>query len=116
MTENFKKWMETVSGNKSLQERLMALKEKSPEQQKSAVIALAKANGITLTAEDFASAKSEELSDDELDAVAGGGGGTNPQTGEVYKCGCFTMGGGGEPGSAYCVCPMIGGGTDNIIG
>ena len=125
MTENAKKWMELVSRNKELQEKLMAMNNKTLEEAKKNVIALAGENGVTLSDEDFTPVPREELSDDELDDVAGGGGcgcplaggggGKDARTGKAYKCGCFTVGSGGEPASAYCICPFIGGGTDNVI-
>ena len=75
MTENMKKFLELVSKNEELGKKLC-------EADKEAVIAMAKELGIALTNADFA--QNNELSDDELDAVAGGG----------WDCGCF-MGGGG---------------------
>ena len=122
MTENMKNWLEVVSKDKALQEKLMKLKDEAPEHQKATVTRMAKEKGIVLTTEDFASAESEELSDDELDAVAGGGGcgcpvvgggaGADPKTGEKFSCGCFSCGCGEENGKDHCFCPIIGGGTD----
>lgn len=68
---------------------------------KEELIALAKELGIELTDADFA-APAGEVSDDEMDAVAGGA-----------DCGCF-VGGGGEGGGQWdnkvCVCVTGGGG------
>ena len=127
MTENAKKWLELLSQNKELQKKLLEVKDKSPDQQKLAVTALAKENGITLTDADMEKPQSEELSDDELDAVAGGGGCGCPVVGGgagdkilPYKCGCFFGGVGDGPEQddykpAFCFCVFAGGGTDNIM-
>ena len=121
MTENMKKWLELVSGDKALQEKLMKLQNEAPEQQKVTVIRMAKENGVVLTAEDLASAEGEELSDDELDAVAGGGGcgcpviggGSGGEGEHNYVCACVGGGGGLDNHSEdYCICPLIGAGTD----
>lgn len=74
MTENAEKWMELVSRSRELQEKLMAMSSKTRDEAQRKVIALAQEYGICLTAGDFAPPPSEELSDDELDSVAGGGG------------------------------------------
>ena len=80
---------------------------------KEDIVALAKELGVELTEADFA--QNCELSDDELDAVVGGGncicafgGGGKADEGEK-TCDCV-MGGGGEysDGSVHCVC-VIGG-------
>ena len=132
MTENMKKWMELVSQNEVLQKKLQDMADDTRDDSIAKMIEIAKENGITLTADDFETPPCEELSDDELDAVAGG------------KCGCF-LGGGGEGidkknrgnkhykcvcvgwGHGYidggckgsekmnCVCPAVGGGTDDFI-
>lgn len=123
MTDNMKKWLELVSANKELQEKLTELSKKDLEQQKKGLFALAKENGITLTDEDLERPQSEELSDDELDAVAGGGGcgcpfggggkGEDPKTHWEYGCGCIIGGQGMDNfGGIYCVCVFVGGGKD----
>jgi predicted ribosomally synthesized peptide with nif11-like leader len=68
MTEQLKSFMETMAQDQSLAEALNAAE--TPE----AVIALAKEKGITLTEQDLALAQAPvgELSDDDLDDVAGG--------------------------------------------
>lgn len=105
MTENVKKFLELVSKDE-------ALSEKVNKADKAALIAVAKELGIELSDADFEQPK--ELTDDELDAVAGGrcicsfGGGGKAGEGEK-TCACV-MGGGGEykDGSVRCVC-IIGG-------
>lgn len=106
MTENMKKLLEIVSGNEELVAKISAM-------GKDELIALAKSLGAELTEADFEQV--HELSDDELDAVAGGGrcicsfgGGGKASEGEK-TCACV-MGGGGEysNGDVRCVC-IIGG-------
>ncbi len=75
MSENMKKFLELVSKDETLKQKMQAFKDMEPADAISAGITLAKELGIELTEADFAKEKSAgELSDDELDAVAGGGG------------------------------------------
>ena len=92
MTENMKKFLELVSQNTELVAKIDAV-------DKATLIEIAKELGIDLTEADFAQ-QAIELSDDELDAVAGGN-----------ICAC-AMGGGGSAGGkdAVCVCVIGGGG------
>ena len=62
MTENMKKFLELVSADKQLMEKVSVA-------QKDMLIAIAKENGIELIEADFA-APTGELSDDELDSIA----------------------------------------------
>lgn len=78
MTENMKKFVEAMSEHPELNEKL-------ENAGKDDLIAIAKELGIELTEADFEQ-QPGELSDDELDAVAGG-----------YKGDCY--------------CPLVGGGT-----
>lgn len=91
MTENMKKLLEIVSGSKELAAKICGM-------GKEEIIALARELGVALTEADFA--QKCELSDDELDNVAGGG-----------KCIC-SFGGGGKAGKGEktCACVMGGGG------
>ena len=68
--EQLKAFLERVKGDTSLQEKLKAAA--SPE----AAIEIAKDAGFAITTEDIQSMQSEpvELSDEELDGAAGGGG------------------------------------------
>ena len=70
MTEQMKSFMEAIAQDQALAEALNAAE--TPE----AVLALAKEKGITLTEQDLALAQAPvgELSDDDLDDVAGGAG------------------------------------------
>ena len=67
MTENMKKFLEEISGDKEFLDRVEAAE--TPQ----AMIALAAEKGFALTEEDLAAEEAAgELSDDELDEVAGG--------------------------------------------
>ena len=99
MTENMKKFLEEASKDQSFIEKMN--KAEPPE----AVIALAAEKGFALTAEDLKpEAPTGELSEDELDAVAGG-----------KKCYC-AVGGGGEAGNndLVCACPLVGIGSGRV--
>ena len=63
-----KEFLELLEKNAELKEKIIALGENPAAAD---VIALAKKYGVTLTEADFAGTE-EELSEDELDAVAGG--------------------------------------------
>ena len=90
MTDNMKKFLEVASQDKEFIEKLN--KAETPE----AVVALAEEKGFTLTEEDLKQEPvSGEISDTELDAVAGG---------EV--CGCV-IGGGGESGAVDDICACV---------
>ena len=93
MNENLKKFLEKVSEDKALAEKVSA--EKDP----AALIPLAKEMGIELTEADL-KRPVEELSDDELDTVAGGG---------DVSCAC-AMGGGGtkDTNDKTCACVLAG--------
>ena len=84
-----------------LGDKLKAIATESQTQMQEKMIEILKEYGVSLTAEDF-KAPEGELSDDELHAVAGGGG-----------CGCPVVGGGGGD-DLTCVC--IAGGTGCVIG
>ena len=81
-----------------LGDRLKAIATDSQTEMQEKMIELLKEYGVILTAEDF-KAPVGELSDDELNAVAGGGG-----------CGC-AVGGGGGGDELVCVCVLGGSGS-----
>ena len=66
MTDNAKKFLEAASQNEALKKELMAAKDMDE------ALKIAKANDFELKAEDFEAAKMDELSEDEMEAVAGG--------------------------------------------
>lgn len=96
MSENFKFFLEKVSHDEELSRKIGTIEDVNE------LIAIAKDMGITLTADDFRK-PAEELSDDELDAVAGGN----------VNCVC-AMGGGGskDKNDKTCACVLAGGGFD----
>ena len=95
MTKNYMEFMAKLSDNWELAEKL------SNETDPQVLIAAAKELGIEMTEADFEKVP-EELSDDELDAVAGGG---------DVSCAC-AMGGGGTKDSndKTCACVLAGAG------
>ena len=112
MTENMKKFLELVASDSELTAQLNGM-------DKDAIIAAAQQQGIALTEADFAADKSAELSEDELDAVAGGGkcacvlGGGGKAGDNVQKCTCV-LGGSGlfDDDIERCMCIGTGGGVD----
>lgn len=82
MTENMKKFLELVSKDEALVAKVNAA-------DKNALIALAKELGVELTEADFE--HPTELSDDELEVVAGGAG-----------TWCILIGGGGNTKGTKC--------------
>ncbi len=106
MSENLKKFLEFVGNDPEISEKAKQLKADDPEAVKAIVIAFAKEHGFELTEDDFA-APEEELSENELASVAGGG-----------TCACVGGGGGtaDDPGSdgddSVCWCVVGGFGYD----
>lgn len=96
MTDNLKKFLEAVSQDKKLTDQFT--KAETPE----AVIALAAEKGFALNLEDIKpEERSGEVSDEELDAVAG-----------VKTCVCVAGGGGESGGDDYtCWCVLGGSGS-----
>ena len=116
MSDNMKKFLELASKDENLKQKMQSFNDMEPAEAISAGIALAKELGIELSEADFAKEESNgELSDDELDAVAGGGGCgcaiAGGGDGESYTCGCVFYGEGGD----NCICPVGGAGTDEGV-
>ena len=132
MREELKKFLEEVSKNEELKQKLKALNEMEKEKAIEAIITFAKEAGYTLVPEDFEEKTPErELTDEEVEAVSGGkkynfdettcycflgggGGGTDSSDGEIFGCGCVAYGEGGcrgEDGLLSCDCIGIGVGT-----
>ncbi|MBQ8640088.1 MAG: Nif11-like leader peptide family RiPP precursor [Lachnospiraceae bacterium] len=112
MTETMKKFLAKVSADQALTKRLQAADDYGQ------IIALANELGIELTMTDIVPPEGE-ISEKELDAVAGGaycvcfvGGGGEASRG--YKVCACVLGGGGETehGDARCVCVGAGEGED----
>ena len=95
MSENLKLFLEKASLDKELGKKIGTIDDVNE------LIAIAKDLGITMTADDFKKPV-EELSDDELDAVAGG---------RDVSCAC-AMGGGGtkDDDDKTCACVLAGAG------
>ena len=112
MTENMKKFLELAASDSELTAQLNGM-------GKDGIIAAAQQRGIALTEADFAVDKSAELSEDELDEVAGGGkcacvlGGSGKAGDNCQKCSCV-IGGWGlfDDGVDRCICGGGGGGVD----
>ena len=127
MSENLKKFLELITSDKELEKKALACNDLGEEKGKLAMIELAKENGIDLTEADFEKKEaSGELSDDELDAVAGGGsncgcfaggggGGVDASDGKVFGCACvaYGQGGDGRANDANCVCALYGYGYED---
>ena len=126
MSENLKKFLELIASNKEIEAKALACNELGEEKGRIALIELAKENGIELTLADFEKkeeAASHELSDDELDAVAGGacgcaigggGKGIDEFDDKKYKCVCVALGEGGADGNgSNCCCLLAGCGLDD---
>ena len=110
-----KKLLEEMEKNQELKAKIEEL-DKNPESTPKDYIQVAAEYGIELKEEDFKPAQGE-LTDDELDAVAGGdactcpiaGGGEASKTDKTCAC---VLGGGGEytNGGCRCACVLAGGG------
>ena len=115
MNENLKKFFEKVCADSALTEKV------STEKDPAAIVALAKELGFEFTEDDLLKKPVEEISDDELDAVAGGsdvscacalgGGGTKDSNDKT--CACVLAGAGyAKSGRERCVCGFAGYGYD----
>ena len=95
MSENLKKFFEAISKDETLVQKVGSMSQEE-------LLALGKELGIELTAQDFE--QPQELSDDDLDAVAGG---------SDVSCAC-AMGGGGtkDTNDRTCACVLAGVGYD----
>lgn len=113
MSENFKKFLEAVSQDEELSKKIGTM-------GKDELLALAEKMGLLLTAADL-ERPTEELDDDDLDAVAGGcdvscacamgGGGTKDSNDKT--CACVLAGAGySKNGRERCVCGVVGYGND----
>ena len=71
MTENMKKFLEAVSKDEALKSELEALVKDGKAKDEKAFIEFAAKKGFTLTEDDFKQEEGE-LSEDELQAIAGG--------------------------------------------
>ena len=120
--ENVKKFYDALASSETLKEKAAKLNEKYIEAEKANeeaitadIIAFAASEGYSFTAEELAAYTKtagkpapQELSQDELDAVAGG----SDRCFKCFdKCLCFVGGGGTHPDPHWvCVCVVGGGG------
>ena len=113
MTENMKKFLETVSKDAELCKKVSAM-------NKDDLLALAKELGLALAEEDLIK-PAQELEDDDLDTVAGGGsdcicfmGGGGTKDHDDKTCACVMAGVGYKKnGDGRCVCAVNGFGDDD---
>ena len=104
MTDNAKKFLAFASKDEALKKELTGAKNVDT------VLELAKANGFELKAEDFNSEAMEEISEDEMQAVAGG------RTNEVTSsCSCNNVGS-GLTWELACSCNKSGNGYNTTNG
>ena len=82
--EQLKAFLEKVKADTSLQEKMKAASDAD------AVVAIAKAAGFSITTEDLNSDR-QNLTDDELEGVAGGGTAATGCT-RLFSCGCKVCG------------------------
>ncbi len=119
-----KKFLELLEQNEILKKQVARLDAKK-DSQPSDYIALAAEYGVELAEQDFGPPQENGLSEDELDAVAGGktcvcvagGGGTGEDVTSTKTCACVMVGNGSmQSGERRCVCVVGGGGDDNASG
>ena len=102
MTENMRKLLEIVSKDEALTAKIGAMGMEE-------ILALAKELGIELTEADLQKLAVQELDDDDLDTVAGGGTKDNNDK----TCACVLAGAGySTNGRERCVCGFAGYGYD----
>jgi predicted ribosomally synthesized peptide with nif11-like leader len=73
--ENITKFSEAVAASPELQSKVQSIHAQAAREAAQEIASLASANGTPFTAEEFlagATAKAEELSDEQLETVAGG--------------------------------------------
>ncbi|MBQ7216827.1 MAG: hypothetical protein IJS39_12690 [Synergistaceae bacterium] len=110
ITDNMKDFLEAASKDDALKADVKALAAKfdskpaDEESLQAAAIELAAKHGFTLTEDDFKFEEMTELTEDEMNAVAGG----------TQVCACGIYGEGGEEGGPDidCFCVIGGGGHD----
>ncbi len=100
MTNKMKAFLEAVSKDKEIKEKLKVTNDKDE------IIAIAKEFGLELTEADLIPQEDGELSENELNAVAGGG-----------ACACVVGGGGtaGDREDDICYCALVGMGAHDIL-
>ena len=74
MTENMKAFNEALSQDEELGKEFGELLKNLRTSKIEAILGFAESHGLVLTAEDFAPEPTEEVSEEELEVVTGGGG------------------------------------------
>ena len=98
MSENLKKFLELVSEDENMKQKVLACNDMEKGDAVRDCIALAKKVGIELTEADFANKEAcSELTEDELEAVAGGEDGADDE---------YFLYNGDGPES--CICMFVG--------
>lgn len=108
-----------IESNPEFKAKAEAL-DKDPNATVADIIALAKEYGVEISETDFQAAPAEgELSDDELETVAGGGccncfaGGGGSADEKCDTCACIVYGVGlKKDGGSRCQCPFVGSGSN----
>ncbi len=128
MTENMKKFLEFAAGNPEVKEKAKTRQAEGEEAVKAVTVSLAKEYGFDLTDNDFKIPEGE-LSEQELQDIAGGGqgphtggcycvlagGGGGTQTdGDIYGCACAGYGQGGDGSADDFTCYCVGYGEGNV--
>ena len=129
MNKNLQDKLQQLAATPEIHEKMMEL-NKDGDVTSAQIIDFWKAQGVELTEEDL-KVPTQNLSDDELDAVVGGGGCgccvTGGGAGDLLRCACLLAGGGGilaynrdgeldtSATSPYgaCICPAAGAGATN---
>lgn len=128
--KNVKNFFEALASDMALQEKAMALNEKYKGQESDAaameklaaeeLVSFAAEAGFPFTMEEFKAYREQsnapqKLSDDEMDAVVGGGtggcgcvlaggGGGDDDEGDTFGCACVAYGQGGDAKNDHMVC------------
>ena len=128
MNKNLQDKLQQLAATPEIHEKMMEL-NKDGDVTSAQIIDFWKAQGVELTEEDL-KVPTQNLSDDELDAVVGGGGCgccvTGGGWGDELHCGCMLAGAGGiyyydSDGNLTtimnkyggCICPAAGAGATN---
>jgi predicted ribosomally synthesized peptide with nif11-like leader len=70
--ENAKAFIQAAREDEALRGQLMAIRERDRDAAMASVISIGAEKGFAFTAEEFTGSLNEELSDEDLDKVAGG--------------------------------------------
>ncbi len=124
MSDTLKSFLEAVGKSETLQEKMKAIPKDLPrEEAVQKAIAIAAEAGFQLSEADL-NTGAEAISEEELEAVAGGSGGCGcagagggsgvSEAGNKFGCGCvlYGQGDGANNQKKVCMCSIGGVGTD----